>query len=678
MTRQTLNKSAPSPTLKIPHVIYGGDYNPDQWPEEIWNEDVQLMREAGVNLVSLGIFSWSKLQPRADEYEFAWLDGLMDLLHGHGISVNLATPTAAPPAWLIQLHPEMLPVTADGTVLWHGSRRHYCPHSAAYHAQVKKLVTQLGTRYAKHPALAMWHVDNEYACHIAECFCDASVAAFREWLKQRYGSLDKLNQSWGTAFWSQHYADWKEIQPPRKAPAQVNPAQQLDWARFSSDSWLACFDEQKAILRELTPHTPVVTNFMGFHKPVDYWNFAAHEDIVSNDNYPDTSAPEWMVNAGMICDLMRSLGDGRPWILMEQAPTNVNWRQRNATKRPGVMRLGSYQALARGANGIMFFQWRASKAGAEKFHSGMVPHVGTDSRVWREVKALGAELSKLDALLSSQVQAEVAILLDWESWWALELDSKPSNDLRLMPQLMAYYAPLFARNITVDFAHPESDLSRYRLVIAPNLYLVNESAVENIHRYVENGGNLVMSFFSGIVDENDQVRLGGYPAPFREMLGLVVEEYAPFSETQSNSFRTNDGQQFSCNLWGDIIELKGAESVVAVFEEDYYAGKPAITQNVFGKGAAYYVGTAPDEPGMDWLISHICDALEIKAVAPNMPAGVELLRRKNGDADWLFILNYSGEGVKIPLEKNGRDLLSGSQVKGSISLEPGGVAIIQQ
>src|SRR5829696_6823339 len=499
--------------MNFAHMIYGGDYNPDQWAEEIWQEDARLMREAGVNLVSLGIFSWAKLEPQPGEYDFAWLDQVMDLLHEHEVSVNLATPTASPPPWLVHHHPEILPVTADGTILWHGSRRHYCPHSSAYHEHVTRLVKKLAERYARHPALVMWHVDNEYACHVSECFCDASVTAFREWLQKRYGSLDALNQAWGTAFWSQHYSDWDEIHPPRVAPTFINPTHQLDWARFTSDSWIACFEEQKDILRDSTPTIPVTTNFMGFFKPVDYWRFASREDIVSNDNYPDTSEPEWMVQAGMICDLMRSLGERRPWLLMEQAPTHVNWRQRNATKRPGVMRLGSYQALGRGADGIMFFQWRASKAGAEKFHSAMLPHVGTDSRVWREVKAIGGELSKLDSIRSSHVQADVAILMDWESWWALELNGKPSNDLQLLPQLMACYTPFFKRNIAVDFAHPESDISSYKLIIAPNLYLVNGRAVENINRFVENGGHLVMSFFSGIVDENEQVHLGGYPAP---------------------------------------------------------------------------------------------------------------------------------------------------------------------
>jgi beta-galactosidase len=661
--------------MNFPHILYGGDYNPDQWTPDIWEEDARLMQEAGVNLVSLGIFSWTKMEPKPGEFDFTWLEGLMDLLHAHGVSVNLATPTASPPAWMVTKHPEMLPVTADGVTLWHGSRRHYCPHNPDYRNYAKRIAAQLAERYKNHPALAMWHVDNEYGCNLGECFCDNSVVAFRAWLKEKYGTLDALNFAWGTAFWSQTYTDWDEIHPPRRAPAFVNPTQQLDWARFSSDSWLVCFEEQKSTLKAITPNIPITTNFMGFHKGVDYFKFAQHEDVVSQDSYPDTFDPEWMAQAGMVCDLIRSVGERRPWILMEQATSQVNWRGRNAVKRPGVMRLGSYQAIARGADGIMFFQWRQSKAGAEKHHSGMVPHGGTETRVWREVKALGNELPKLDSVLTSQVKADVAILMDWNNWWALELDSKPSSDLKLIPQLYSYYKPLFDRNITVDFVHPESDLSKYKLVIAPNLYLVNDVSVKNINDYVQNGGNLLMSFFSGIVDENEHIRLGGYPAPFRDMLGLVVEEFAPYSETQSNSVRAVDGKQFQCSFWGDVINLNGAETIVAAFEQDYYAGKPAITQNIFGKGNAFYVGTALESAGMEWLLELVCKTAGIKPT--NLPAGVELLQRTNGKSTCLFVLNYSNKKVTIPINGNGKDLLTGAQVNGSVELEPAGIAIIQ-
>jgi beta-galactosidase len=661
--------------MNFPHIIYGGDYNPDQWPEETWGEDAQLMQEAGVNLVSLGIFSWVKLEPQPGVFDFTWLDQLMDLLHAHGISVNLATPTASPPAWMVRLHPEMLPVTADGVRLWHGSRRHYCPHNSDYHRYATRIAAQLAEHYKDHPALAMWHIDNEYGCHIGACYCDNSAAAFRHWLKDRYSTLEALNFAWGTSFWSQTYGDWEEIHPPRRAPASTNPTQQLDWARFSSDSWLNCFEKQKEVLKEITPDIPVTTNFMGFHKNVDYFKFSQHEDLVSNDSYPDTSAPDWMVQAGIVCDLIRSVGGRRPWVLMEQSASQVNWRQRNAVKRPGVMRLGSYQAIARGADGVMFFQWRQSRAGSEKHHSGMLPHSGTDSRVWREVKALGSELRTLKEILASQVQADVAILMDWENWWALELSDKPSNDLRLLPQLMTYYAPLFKRNITVDFAHPESDLSRYKLVLAPNLYLVSNRAVENIHRYVETGGTLVLSFFSGIVDENEHIRLGGYPVPFRDLLGILVEEYVPYAESQSNTFCTDDGQKIQCSLWSDVIRLDGARAL-ATYEGDYYANRPAITRNHFGKGTAFYLGTVPDQDGMEWLLEQSRQAAGIQAVA-NSPEGVELVRRTDGTHTWLFALNHLNEEVRLPLDQPGYDLLSQTNLEGSLHLGPRQVAIVK-
>lgn len=662
--------------MNFPHMIFGGDYNPDQWSPETWQEDARLMQEAGVNLVSLGIFSWTKLEPKPGVFDFVWLDQLMDLLYSHGVSVNLATPTASPPAWMVRLHPDMLPVTAEGVRLWHGSRKHYCAHNSHYRQCATRIATQLAERYKDHPALVMWHVDNEYGGHVGECFCDTSAAAFRTWLKERYGTLDQLNFAWGTAFWSQIYSDWDELLPPRRSPAHVNSTQQLDWARFCSDSWLVCFDEQKAALKAITPHIPVTTNFMGFHKGVDYFKFATHENVVSQDSYPETYDPDWAAKAGIICDLVRSVGARKPWILMEQATSHVNWRHRNVNKRPGIMRLCSLQAVARGADGIMFFQWRQSRAGAEKHHSGMLPHGGTDTRVWREVKALGKELPRLNPVLSSQVQADVAILMDWENWWALELDSKPSNDLKLFAQLYSYYKPLFDRNITVDFAHPESDLSRYQLVIAPNLYLVNDNSARNINQYVGNGGTLLMSFFSGIVDENEQIRLGGYPAPFREMLGLVVEEYAPYTESQSNRIVTEEGKGFQCTFWSDVIHLQTAESL-ANYEQDYYAGSPAITHNKFGKGNAFYVGTVPDRHGMDWLVEHLCRVAGVQPAVTNGPADVEILRRANEKSSFLFVLNHSGEKVSVPVDRDGCDLLTALDIRGSIELDPFGVAVIQ-
>jgi beta-galactosidase len=659
----------------FPHVAYGGDYNPEQWPPEVWEEDACLMQEAGVNMVTLAVFAWARLEPAQGRYDFSWLDRVIDLLFAHGVRVDLATATASPPPWLIRLHPEILPVNAEGVTLWHGSRRHYCPHSRAYREHAARLVTALAEHYRDHPALSLWHVDNEYACHFSECFCEASVAAFRQWLQQRYATLEDLNQAWGTAFWSQVYYDWQEIQAPRPTPAFINPGQKLDWERFCSDSWLACFEEQKAILRRITPHLPVTTNFMNFHRPLDHWKFAASEDIVSFDCYPDTSRPDWMVDSGMGFDLMRSIGRGQPWLLMEQAPTHVNWRQRNATKRPGIMRQQSYQALAHGSDGVMFFQWRASVAGAEKFHSAMLPHAGTDSRVWREIAALGSELKKLDQVLSSRMQAQTAILFDWENWWALERDAKVSNDIRLLPQVKAIYAEFFRRNVSVDFAHPESDLSSYRLVVAPNLYMVSGQAARNIEQYVAQGGTLLMTFFSGIVDNCDHVLPGRIPVPFHEMLGLWVEEFVAYQETQTNVVETVDGPTCSCELWSDIIHLTGAEAL-GRYREDFFAGRPAITRHHFGKGMAYYLGTALAADGLAWLLKQVCMDAGVEPTL-QVPAGIEVTRRSDGTHTWLFILNHGGEAVRVALPAQAVDLISGRTLPSMLALEPQGVAVLQ-
>jgi beta-galactosidase len=660
---------------RIPHLLFGGDYSPEQWTEDVWTEDVALMRQAGVNLVSVGIFAWASIEPAEGRYEFDWLDRVLDLLHRGGVAANLATPTASPPPWLVRQHPEILPVTAEGVTLWHGSRRHYCPHSPAYRERAVAVTEALASHYRDHPALALWHIDNEYACHVTECFCPISAAAFREWLTDRYGSLERLNESWGTAFWSQIYGDWQEIEPPRRAPTFVNPGQQLDWLRFCSDSWLACFEDQRGVIRAATPDVPVTTNFMGFHKALDYRTLAAREHVVSVDSYPNTADPEWMVEAAMVCDLIRSLGDGRPWMLMEQATGHVNWRERNATKKPGVMRLGSYQAIARGAEATMFFQWRASKAGSEKFHSAMLPHAGTATRQWREVVHLGSELAGLDELLGSEVVTDVAILFDWENWWALELDGKPSAALRLMPQVRAFYREAFGRHVTLDFVHPAADLSGYRLVIAPALYLVEDASVDNITAWVRDGGTLVMSFFSGIVDGSDHVRLGEYPVPFRALLGLAVEEFAPHEEGQEGRIEIDDGRSFENRLWTDLIRLDGA-SAIATHGDGWYAGRAAITHHRFGNGSAFYLGTQPDAEGLRWLMDR---AAEVAGVGgrTDLPADVEVVERTDGTRRWLFALNYSDRAVEVPLGGSGRALLAGRKVGGSVNVEPDDVAIIR-
>jgi beta-galactosidase len=636
------------------------------------------MQEAGVNLVSLGIFSWSRLEPEAAKYDFDWLDRIMGMLHEAGISVDLATATASPPPWLSHKHPEMLPVLADGVRLWHGGRQHYCPSSPVYRSAAEHLVAALADRYAMHPALAMWHVGNEYGCHVPACYCDVSAEAFRAWLRERYQSIEDLNRAWGTDFWSQRYSEWDEIIPPRRTPTWPNPSQQLDFMRFSSDELLSCYELERRVLTEKSPGTPVTTNFMRFFKPLDYWKWAEREDIVSDDVYQDPSDPEAGMRAAMAGDLMRSLGRGRPWVLMEQTSNRVNWRDVNVAKLPGQMRLWSFQAVARGADGVMFFQWRQSRAGAEKFHSAMVPHGPVESSpTWKEVKQLGRELQGLDAVCGSRVRAEVAIALDWESWWALELPSKPSNRVSQVAQLEDYYRPLFGANIVPDFVRPEHDLSGYKLVLVPNLYLVGDEGAANLTEFVKAGGTLVMSFFSGVVDPFEQVRLGGYPAAFREMLGLTVVDWLPLADKEEVRLDFADGTQGRADLWSELVELHGAEDV-ATYSEGRLKGRAAITRHDHGSGLAIYLSTRLDQPAMARVIVSACADAGVEPVM-EAPSGVEVLRRHLARSSILFLLNHRDVDVDVPIAQAGTNLVDGAQVHaGLLRVGPFGAAVIRE
>ncbi|MEU0746409.1 beta-galactosidase, partial [Streptomyces albogriseolus] len=412
-------------------LAFGGDYNPEQWPEAVWEEDVRLMREAGVTLVSVGIFSWALLEPAPGAHDFGWLDRSLDLLHGAGIRVDLGTPTVVPPAWFYRAHPDALPVTADGVRLEFGSRGAICHSNPAYRAAAADITTRLAERYGDHPALAMWHVHNEYGVPVSACYCDTCAGHFRRWLERTYGGVEAVNEAWGTAFWGQRYASLDEINPPRATPTVGNPAQALDYRRFADATMRENFTAERDILHRLTPGVPVTTNFMTALSQcdsVDYWAWGREVDLVTNDHYLITDGRRTHVNLAMAADLTRSVAGGAPWLLLEHSTSGVNWQPRNPAKAPGQMARNSLAHVARGSDGAMFFQWRQSRRGAEKFHSAMLPHGGTETRVFREVTELGASVRSLASLRGTRTEAEVAVLWDWQSWWAQNLDWRPSHD----------------------------------------------------------------------------------------------------------------------------------------------------------------------------------------------------------------------------------------------------------
>jgi beta-galactosidase len=656
---------------------WGGDYNPEQWPEEVWTEDVRLMARAGVNLVTVGVFSWALIEVDEGHFEFGWLDRVLDLLHGGGMRVDLATATAAPPPWLTTRYPEVLPVRADGAQLWPGSRQSYCPSSRVYREKAVALAARMAERYADHPALACWHVGNEYGCHVPRCYCDACAAAFRRWLRARYGDdLAALNEAWATAFWSQHYTDWAQILPPRITPAFHNPGQLLDFDRFGSDALLELFRAERDVLHETAPGVPVTTNFMTMRgcSALDCWSWAKEVDFVSTDHYPAADDPESQVELAFSADLTRGLAGGRPWLLMEHAPSAVNWQPRNRAKSPGELRRNAFQHLARGADGTLFFQWRQSAGGAERFHSAMVPHAGEDTKIFREVCEVGVEYQLIGELVGSTVDAAVAMVFDWQSWWALQQPAHPTVELAYRENALALYRALWRAGITVDFVPPSAELSGYRLVVLPTLYAVTDADARRIDNYVLGGGHVLVTWFSGITDERGQVRLGGYPGAFRELLGVRTEEFFPLRADERVTL--DDGS--TARVWTELLHPAGAE-VLASYTDGALPGVPAITRHARGSGLAWYLACGLEEPGLERLLARICGAARVwPAVAA--PAGVEAVRRtgqhEGRAVSWLTAINHTGQDATICA--SGVDLLTGTEARGEVTVPAGGCVLVRE
>ena len=662
----------------LTRLAFGGDYNPEQWPESVWQEDVRLMREAGVTLVSVGIFSWALLEPSPGTYDFGWLDRLLDLLHEHGIRVDLGTPTVVPPVWFYRAHPEALPVTAEGVRYEFGSRAAICHSNADYRRAAASITRKLAERYGDHPALAMWHVHNEYGVPVSACYCASCAAHFRRWLATTYGTVDAVNEAWGTAFWGQRYGDLEDINPPRLTPAAVNPAQALDYKRFADATMRENFRMERDILHRLSPGVPVTTNFMTALSQcdsVDYWAWGREIDLVTNDHYLITDGRRTHVNLAMAADLTRSVAGGAPWLLLEHSTSGVNWQLRNPAKAPGQMARNSLAHVARGSEGALFFQWRQSRRGAEKFHSAMVPHGGTDTRVWREVVELGASVEALSEIRGTRTEADVAMLWDWHSWWAQNLDWRPSVDHEARERADAFYEALYDRHLTVDFAHPEADVSRYPLVVVPALYLMTEAAGRNLEAYVENGGTLVVSYFSGIVDEHDAVHEGAYPGPLRDVLGLTVEEFSPLLPGERVRVTGPDGTELAADVWTEFVVPRGAETVLT-YADGLAAGLPAVTRHRLGEGTAWYVSTRLGADGLDALLGR---AGEDARLAPraDLPRDVEVVRRTGASGPYLFAVNHTGSDVKVPLEAAGTELLTGEPAAGRLAVPAGAVRVVR-
>ncbi len=641
-------------------ILYGGDYNPEQWAPQVWREDVALMREAGVNLVTVGVFSWATIEPSPGDLRWDWLDEVLDLLHTGGIAVDLATPSASPPPWLARLDPTTSAVDAAGVRMSVGSRNHFCPGSAVYRERVAAVVTALVARYARHPAVAMWHVGNEFG---QACFCDLCADRFRTWLEARHGDLDALNRAWGTAFWSQRYADWQEVVPPRAVPYVHNPAQLLDFRRFTSDQLRDVYRLQTSVIRA-SSDAPVTTNAMGFFPLVDQFSWADDLDVVADDHYADPGDPSAPARAALTHDLTRGVGGGRPWALLEQAAGAVSWRPHNLPKPAGGMLRDSLRAVAHGADAVCYFQWRASTSGSERFHSAMLPHAGPDTDLHRDVREQGRLLARLRPVVGTRVDARVALVFDWPSLWAAESDSLPSTRLTVPDQLAAYHEPFWRAGIATDVVPPGADLDRYDLVVVPLLHLVSDADAANLARVAERGGVLLVGPFSGISDEDQRIRSGRFPVPWAHVLGASGEQHRPLPaegvEVHSARYGT-----FTATVWSEHLAADGAE-VLATYESAGLTGRPAVLRN----GTAWYVSTVPPADVLRAIVADCLGAAGIEPPLATIPDGVEVARR----GELLFVLNHGDSAAALP--GDGVDLLTGAPVVGTLHVPAGGAVVL--
>lgn len=634
-------------------MLYGGDYNPNQWPKETWAEDMQIFRDARINSATINVFSWAKLQPSEEVYDFSELDDIVDMLCSEGYDIVMGTSTAALPAWMVKRYPEVSRTDYEGRQHKFGQRHNACPNSPVFQKYAAALAGKLAARYGSNPHVTCWHISNEYC---GECYCENCEKAFRVWLRKRYGSLDTLNRAWNTEFWGHTIYDWDEIVLPNALSEGIPGADEehpntcfagisIDYRRFNSDSILANFVMEKEAIRAYDPNTPVTTNLMGTYKGLDYFRWAKEMDIVSWDNYPGYGTP--VSFTAMSHDLMRGLKDA-PFMLMEQAPSAVNWHPYNGLKRPGQMRAQSWQTVAHGADTLQFFQLRRSVGACEMYHSAVIPHAGTrDTRVFREVKALGEELERVGGqMIGTRNNAQTGLIFDWENYWAFEYIRGYSQDLRYVSTVHAYYDSFYRENIPVNLIHDDADFSGYRLILAPVLYMVKEGVGEALAEFVRNGGILVTTYLSGMVDASGNIHPGGYPGPLREAAGIWVEETDTLAPGQSNEVVFADGTRFACGQICDLMHLEGARSL-AEYGQDFYAGTPAVTRHFYGSGAVYYIGTHLEQAGIDAVLKQAAQEANVASLVPESTP-LEIAKREGEGYSLYFVINLQEEPCTVP------------------------------
>ncbi|BDV29920.1 beta-galactosidase [Microbacterium terricola] len=653
-------------------LLFGGDYNPEQWDEDTWREDIRLMQEARVTTVTLGVFAWGFLEVDDDVWEWDWFDHVIGMLSHAGIGIALATPTAAPPTWLHRRHPEIIPVDRQGVRFHQGGRLGWCASHPVWHGYSTRVARRLGERYGRHPAVEMWHVGNEFGGGNRHCYCEESSTAFRAWLRARYGTIDALNRAWGTAVWGLRYRDFDDVIAPLASESGQSPSLLLAFDRFSSDALLAQYRRERGTLRDAGVRTPITTNLMLTvgGSVADYVDWVPELDVVAIDHYTQAADPHRERELAFVASRARGLDRSKPWLLMEHAPSAVNWQSRNRPKEPGEMTRHSIQHIAHGSDGALFFQWRASPSGVEQYHSGLVPHAGTRTRQWGEVVALGGILERISETAGSLVTpSAVAVVADIPAKWAWEEGQKPLNGYPLERAGRRWHEALAARGLVPDVVSPTADLSGYRLLVVPGMYAVDDDAADRIAGAAAAGATIVVGHLSGIVDAENRVRTGGYPGAFRTLLGVFGEELHPLLDGERMALASGA----VAADWAERLRAVDAD-VIDTYRGGPLDGLPAVTRRRVGAGSAWYI-SADLDAGLGDLVDAVVADAGVRADVPVVP-GVEAVRRERDGATWLFLVNHGGTDATV--DATGVELVHGQEVRTSLTVAAGGVAVIRE
>ncbi|WP_270291495.1 beta-galactosidase [Bifidobacterium adolescentis] len=668
------------------HFLFGGDWNPEQWPEDTWEHDLDMLEDAHIDEVTINVFSWALLQPAEDRYDFSMLDKIVALLVKHDFNIVMATGTAALPGWMVRLHPETIRTEQNGTRHVFGGRHNFCPTSPYFRKASRALAAHVAERYAGTSGLVAWHVCNEYGGGGGLCYCDHCAEAFRTWLKNKYGTVEALNKAWCANFWSHTIYDWGDVVPPVSYGDGISDAKcvvsglQMDYRRFQNQAQLACYTNERDAIRAYDAATPITTNLMGTFKDLDYFEWAKEMDVVSWDNYPGMDTPPSFT--AMCHDLMRGIGGNKPFMLMEQTPNQQNWFPFCKVKRPGEVRKLSWQAVSHGADTVQFFQMKQSIGGCERFHGAVIAHDGTEqSRVFKETAALGGELDRIGKrIMGSEIRAKVAIMFDWQSYWSLEGCVGPTAGFSYPNEVHRFYRAFWRRNVPVDIIEsttPLDKLKQYDLVVAPALITVLPGVAETLESYVSEGGSFITGYMAGIHDEHDLVVPGGYPGKLRDLMGVWVEEIDALAPDETIEVH-GDAVDAKGEIVASIIHREGARRLAAYGGGEFYAGHSALTVNTYGKGKAYFVGTPLDETGMSAFMAPIIKELGLKPL--DTPEDVSLSVRYGDDGvRYAFLINNSESDKRLCLDElnGGVELLTGHVVDGPVELKPYGVNVIE-